>query len=251
VIDLHSHVLPGVDDGCRTLDESLALARAAAAEGVTALAATPHVRLDYPTTPETMERLVADVQTAVDDAGVPLRILRGGEISLELLDGLEPDALRRFGLGGNPNVVLLEFPYAGWPLGLDGAVYRLQANGKTVVLAHPERNGEVQADVRLLEELVARGVLVQVTAASVDGRLGGAARRAARLLLERGLVHLLASDAHAPDVRQVGFRPAVAAVGNAALARWLTADAPRALVAGEPLPERPAPTRTRWSWRLR
>jgi protein-tyrosine phosphatase len=245
LIDLHTHVLPGVDDGCRTIEESVRLARAAAAEGITALAATPHVRFDYPTEPATMERLVAEVRGAVAAAGIPIEILPGGELALDLLGELAPDAVRRFGLGGNPDVVLLEFPYAGWPLALDGIVFNLHARGKTVVLAHPERNAEVQADPDSLAELVGRGVLVQVTAASLDGRLGRSSRRAARALLDRELAHLVASDAHTPDVRSGGLRRATEAVGDAALARWLTEDMPKALVAGERPPERPPASRRR------
>ncbi len=239
MIDLHTHVLPGVDDGCRTIEESVELARAAAADGITALAATPHVRFDYPTEPATMERLVAEVRAAVADARIPIEILPGGELALDLFDQLAPEAVRRFGLGGNPDVVLLEFPYAGWPLVLDGIVSSLRAGGKTVVLAHPERNAEVQAEPEALADLVGRGVLVQLTAASLDGRLGPSSRRAGRALLERGLAHLLASDAHTPDVRRGGLRAAAEAVGDAGLARWLTETMPRALVEGERLPERP------------
>jgi protein-tyrosine phosphatase len=245
VIDLHTHVLPGIDDGCRTLEESVDLVRAAAADGITALAATPHVRSDYPTTPETMERLVGEVREAVAAAGIPVEILTGGEISLDRLDALSGEELDRFGLGGNPKVVLLEFPYSGWPLALDGVVFRLQTQGRTVVLAHPERNREVQSRADALEELVARGVLVQVTAASLDGRLGGSSRRAARELLDRGLVHLVASDAHEPRVRAAGLRRAAAALGDDTLARWLTDDMPRALAAAGRLPERPVVVRRR------
>ena len=239
VIDLHTHVLPGIDDGCRTLQDSVDLARAAAEDGVRTLAATPHVRFEYPTEPATMERLVGEVRAAVEAAGIPIEILPGGELALDWLDRLTPEELGRFGLGGNPDVVLLEFPSVGWPQGLDARVSRLQADGKTVVLAHPERNIEVQADPASLEELVAHGMLVQVTAASLDGRLSSASRKTARTLLDRGLAHLLASDAHTPDVRRAGMRAAAEALGDATLARWLTEDVPRALVDGAPLPDRP------------
>lgn len=249
VIDLHTHILPGIDDGCRTLEESVELARAAAEDGVRTLAATPHVRFEYPNDPAVMERLVGQVQAAVDKAGVPIEILPGGELALDWLDQLTPEELDRFGLGGNSAVVLLEFPYSGWPLELDGRVFRLQADGKTVVLAHPERNAEVQADPASLEELVARGVLVQVTASSLDGRVSSASRKTARALLDRGLAHLLASDAHTPDVRRVGLRAASEAVGDPDLARWLTEDIPRALIDGERLPERPRVSQRRFGRR--
>lgn len=245
VIDLHTHILPGIDDGCRTLEESVDLARAAAEDGVRTLVATPHVRFEYPNQPAVMERLVGEVRAAVAEAGIPIEILPGGEVALDWLDQLTPEELDRFGLGGNPAVVLVEFPYSGWPLELDGRVFRLQAEGKTVVLAHPERNAEVQADPAALGDLVARGVLVQVTASSLDGRLSGAARKTARALLDRGLVHLLASDAHSPDVRRVGLRAAAEAVGDPDLARWLTERVPRALLDGAPVPDRPAGTARR------
>jgi protein-tyrosine phosphatase len=239
MIDLHTHVLPGVDDGCRTIEESVELARTAAAEGITALAATPHVRSDYPTEPGTMERLVAQVRAAVAAAGLAVEILPGGEIAVEMLDGLGLDGAARFGLGGNPRVVLVEVPYVGWPLLLESWVFRMQAAAVVPVLAHPERNNEVQARPDLLGTLVEAGALVQLTAASVDGRLGSKTRRTAAMLLERGFAHLISSDAHTPGVRAAGLARAAAAVGDPELARWLTDDVPRALVTREPLPQRP------------
>jgi protein-tyrosine phosphatase len=239
VIDLHSHVLPGIDDGAATLDESLAILRAAVADGITRIAATPHVRADHPTAPETMEQGVEALNRAAREAGVPIEVLPGGELDLEYAAGLDDATLARFGLGGNPAVLLLECPYHGWPLDLRDVVFRLGTRGFSVVLAHPERNRDVQADPELLRPLVDAGVLVQLTAASVDGRLGSSARRTSRALLDAGLAHLIASDAHAPQVRAAGMAAAAAAVGDAALARWLTEDVPVAVVAGAALPERP------------
>jgi protein-tyrosine phosphatase len=239
VIDLHSHVLPGLDDGPASLEESVELARAAAAAGVTCLAATPHVRDDYPTSPDAMERGLAEVRAAVAAADVDLELLPGGEIALGRLDRLTEDDLARFGLGGNPRCLLLEFPYRGWPLDLPDRVFRLVLGGFVPVLAHPERNDAVQARPERLADLVKAGALVQLTAASVDGRNGRRSREASRALLELGCAHLLASDAHLPSVRAVGFDAAVRALRSPPLARWLTVEVPQALVAGEPLPPRP------------
>jgi protein-tyrosine phosphatase len=245
LIDLHSHILPGIDDGAASLDDSLDIARACVADGVEVLAATPHVRDDYPTSPETMERLVDEVRGALAAAEVPLDVRRGGEIAVDWLERLEPETLRRFGLAGNPGYLLVEFPYYGWPLTLVDRVFHLRLHGIAVVLAHPERSVEVQGNLERLRPLVDAGVLVQLTAASVDGRLGRGAEEAAQGLIERRLAHMIASDAHTARVREAGVAAAVSAVGDEALAEWLSLEVPRAIVNGAPLPPRPLVRRRR------
>jgi protein-tyrosine phosphatase len=235
VIDLHSHVLPRLDDGSASLQEALEMCRAAARDGIQILAATPHVRFDYPTTPEAMRSRLADLQIAVD--GI-ITLVPGGEIDLAELDR-PADELRAFGLGGNPAFLLVETPYVGWPLDMAQRLQLVRAAGMTAVLAHPERNPEIQARPELLKPLVDLGALVQLTAASLDGRLGKRTRLAARELLDPRLAHLVASDAHAPAIRQIGLSGAVRAVGDAELAEWLTVGVPGAIVHGGPLPPRP------------
>jgi protein-tyrosine phosphatase len=241
VIDLHSHILPGVDDGPATLEESLEIARRAAEDGVRVVAATPHVRDDYPTQPATMERLVAELREAIQAEGIPLDVRPGGEIAIDWLDRLSDGDLVRFGLGGSPHYLLIEFPYAGWPLSLHEWVFKLVTREITPVIAHPERNADVQADPEELRPLVDAGALVQVTAASLDGRVGRSAKAAATALIGAGLAHVLASDAHTPDVRAAGLLAAVDAVGDPDLARWLTLEIPMAIVTDAPLPRRPTP----------
>ena len=245
MIDLHSHVLPGIDDGARNLDESLAILRAAVADGITAIAATPHVRDDYPTGVETMERLVAELRAAASAERLPIEVLSGGEIAAIRLADLTLEELRRFGLGGSARYVLVEFPYYGWPLELRTRIAALREKGFVAVIGHPERNPDVQAEPARLAELTTEGALVQVTAASVDGRLGAAAARTSARLLALGLVHLIASDAHSPQLRAVGISAAVHAIGDAATGRWLSVDVPEAIVAGLPPPPPPARSRTR------
>src|SRR5205085_11114791 len=114
--------------------------------------------------------------------------------------------------------------YYGWPLTLPEQAFRLRLQRVTIVLAHPERSAEVQGNPERLRPLVDAGVLVQVTAASLDGRLGRGPEAAGRELIERGLAHMIASDAHTADVRQAGMAAAVKAVGDDALARWLAYD---------------------------
>ena len=243
MIDLHSHILPGLDDGAYDLDESLAIARSMADDGVRIVAATPHVRDDYPTTPEAMSEALAAVRAAVSLAGIEIDVRGGGEIALDRLERLDSEALARLGLGGNPQLVLLEYPYYGRPLALARDCARLRRDGIVPVVAHPERNETVQERPADLEGVVRAGAVIQLTAASVDGRLGRATAECARRLLEFELAHLIASDAHAPGVRRAGLSAAVEAVGGGELGHWLTSLVPAALLAGEELPPRPSGSR--------
>jgi protein-tyrosine phosphatase len=243
MIDLHSHILPDLDDGARTLEESLDIARACVADGVDVIAATPHVRHDYPTTAEVMEEQVALLQQLLDAEGIRLSVLCGGEISFDHLSRLTADDKRRFGLGGNPSYLLLEFPYYGWTLALEHHVESLVAEGITPVVAHPERNADVQDDPQRVATLIERGALIQLTAAAIDGRIGRAAHTAAFDLLELGFVHLIGSDAHHPGIREAGMSAAVAAVADPVLTRWLTVGVPGAIVGNAKIPPQPATPR--------
>ena len=239
MIDLHTHVLPGIDDGARSLAESRALALDAAGQGVSVLAATPHVRDDYPTTPEMMEDAVAAVRADFTEQGIPVEVLHGAEIDLGLLWAIPPEELRRLTLAQTGRYLLLEVPYRGWPLALESAVKRLVELGVTPLLAHPERNPEVQDRPDRVGALVEEGALVQVTAASLDGGRDRAAQAAALRLLDLGLVHVLASDAHGSHISREGLGAVARSLGDQALARYLTVEVPGAIIAGEPVPERP------------
>jgi len=241
LIDLHSHVLPALDDGVRTIEEALDLCNAAAADGVEVLAATPHVRHDYPTTPTQMEEALAVLRAA----DPPLQLIPGGELDLGELDRPKNE-LARFALGGSA-WLLVETPYWGWPLDIADRLLGVRLQGFGVVLAHPERNADIQERPELLEPLVASGTLVQLTAASLDGRFGKTVERCARTLLDRRLAHLIASDAHAPDVRAVGLSAAVTALRDDDLARWLTHEVPLAIMSDGEVPVRPdSRRRRRW-----
>jgi protein-tyrosine phosphatase len=240
VIDLHSHILFGIDDGARSLEQSLEIARAAVADGITVIAATPHVRDDWPTDASVMEYRVAELRAELEQAQIPLDLRSGGEIALDWLVRLAEQELRRFGLGGNPRYVLVEMPYHGWPLRLPDEFFALVARGIAPVLAHPERNAEVQANPARVAPLVESGVLIQVTAASLDGRLGRRAQECGLRLIHDGLAHMLVSDAHHASVRQVGMSAAAKAVGGGALADWLTQDVPAAILTDSEMPPRPS-----------
>ena len=238
MIDLHCHILAGLDDGARTIEESRAIARIAAREGVSAIAATPHVGGDFATTVEQMERGVAELNRDFARERIGVTILHGGEIDLERLGTLTEEEIERFSLAQTGRYVLLEVPLIGWPLYLNRRIFELRSAGVTPLLAHPERNGEVQRNPAVLAAAASTGALVQVTAASLDGRLGRRVKRACERLLELELVHVLATDAHAPTIRTAGLSSAVGALRDDGLARYLTEEVPAAIVAGESLPQR-------------
>jgi protein-tyrosine phosphatase len=244
-VDIHSHILPGVDDGARDLEDSIDIARNALADGISVMVATPHVRYDYPTTPTAMEERLEVLRERLRSEGLALQVLPGGEIAIDSLAGLSTEDLLRLTLGGGHRYLLVEFPYFGWPLSLGAEIVRLHSQGFRAVLAHPERNPEVQRDPKRLATYVESGALVQVTAASFDGRLGRPSAKTTSALMKLGLLHAIASDAHSSRVRGVGISNAVRQVADAPLARWLTYDVPRAIVLGESPPDRPAPERRR------
>jgi protein-tyrosine phosphatase len=244
MIDLHAHILPGFDDGVRSLEQARDLARAAAAEGVTAIAATPHVRDDFPTTAEQMERGVERLRADFAEQAIPVDVLYGGEVSFGRVWEFPDDVLLRFSLAHTGRYVLVEFPYRGWPPLVDQTVQELVRRGVTPLVAHPERSPDVQADPDRVETLVAAGALVQLTAASVEGRLGEGPRAAAARLLERRLAHVIATDAHGPHIREGGLASSVRAVGNEQLSRYLTTEAPEAIAAGRDVPPPPDAVRS-------
>jgi protein-tyrosine phosphatase len=224
------------------------MAVSAASEGVSAVAATPHVRPDYPTTPAEMRRAVEELQRGLVEAGVDLRVLPGAEVSVEAALTLPAAELAHFGLAGNPGYVLLETPYVGWPLMLPDLVAELASSGIRPVLAHPERNRSVQQRPEGMGELVARGALIQLTAGSLTGASDGPTRRAATQLLDLELVHLLASDRHRAATRRASLAQAVGLL-EPRLADWLSRELPQAIVEGAELP--PRPSRRRRGRRLR
>jgi len=239
-VDLHSHVLPGIDDGADSFDDSVEIARAAERDGISVLAATPHVRTDYPTRSAIMCLLVEDVRERLRTEGVGVDVRPGGEVALDMIPELGLDVLRHFCLAGNPRYLLVETPYCGWPLWIGVTFFDLRLGGMTPVLAHPERNSLIQEDPERLRPLVDGGTLVQLTASSLDGRAGRRAAQTAHRLLDRELAHLVASDAHRPTVRKVGMAAALDALDDVDLACWLGRDLPAAIAHERRLPDRPA-----------
>jgi protein-tyrosine phosphatase len=244
VIDLHCHVLPGIDDGPPTIDGSLELARLAAAAGTHVLVATPHVSWRYRNDAATIAELVAELnerlaaEEVLTSAGEILEIRGGAEIALTLSAELGEAQLEGLGLGGGP-WLLVEPPFTPVAPNLDAMLLELQRDGHRIVLAHPERCPAFQRDPPMLRRLVQAGMLTSITAGSLGGRFGKEARRMALALAQEGLLHNVASDAHDSVNRTPEIAAELAAAGLAPLAQWLTDTVPAAILDGQEIP--PAP----------
>jgi protein-tyrosine phosphatase len=236
MIDLHTHILPELDDGPPTVEAALAMARAAVATGTTAMATTSHVGYHFTVDPEDIARARAALAERLAAEGIALELLAGGEIAPDRLPDLDDEALRALALGGGP-YVLFECPFT--PVaGMEAMPADLQRRGFRVLLAHPERSPSFQRDLGLLRSLVEGGALAQITTGSLAGGFGELPRRAALAMLEQGLVHVLASDAHSPHHRGPDLRETGDVLGPAEH-EWMTTAVPAAIVAGTPLPPRP------------
>ncbi|MFI4991348.1 MAG: tyrosine-protein phosphatase [Solirubrobacterales bacterium] len=256
MIDLHCHVLAGIDDGAATVEDSVALARCARDRGIETIVATPHVSWHYDNGAETIARLVAQTNAAFDAAGVGVSVVAGAEIAMTRAVDLRDEELAKLTLGGG-RWLLLECPFSSSIAGLDSLALDLQDEGYGVVLAHPERCPAFASDPIVLESLVRAGVLTSITAGSLIGRFGGTVARFANELMEAELVHNVASDAHDLERRQPGMAAELEQAGFAALTSWLAQDVPAAILSGaEGIPPRPhvtiraaRPPRPRRWWR--
>ena len=251
VIDLHCHVLPGIDDGPASIEGSVALARAAAAAGIETLVATPHVSVRYHNDAATIAPLVEQVNDALALDGVAVRVLAGAEVAMTRVAELPPGELSLLGLGGG-SWVLLEPPFGSVATGLDSVVGELQQQGHHVLLAHPERCQAFHRDPAIVSHLVSRGVRTSVTADSLVGRFGSTVRRFALAMLEQEIVHNVTSDAHDEINRPPGIAAQLQQAGYGAMSEWLAVEVPRAILADQPLPARPElPAKRPRRWRLR
>ena len=238
MIDLHCHVLPGIDDGPATMEGSLALARAAARDGTRTLVATPHVSVRYANDAATIAALTAEVAAELHDFGIELEVRPGAEIAISKLPEMEPGELAALGLGGGP-YLLLEPPFTAVATGVSELVREVLRSGHRVVLAHPERCPGFHRDPRMLSDLVSEGVLTSVTASSLVGRFGKDVQRYGMAMVERGLAHNVTSDAHDHLRRPPSIESELRAAGLEALAPWLVEEVPAAILAGEQIPPRP------------
>lgn len=242
MIDLHNHILPGVDDGAVTLADAVAIAQVACADGIHGIVATPHRRPDkYTAPPAEAAKLLDEVRTSAREAGLTLDLYLGGEayIAPDLVTQVQSGMALTINGG---RYLLVEWPLHEFPRFSEEVVFELQVRGIVPIIAHPERYRFVQQDLSRLAGFVERGALVQITAGSLFSTLNRGYRKTAEALLTHGLAHVIASDSH-----NVGRRPPILSRARERAselvgperARAMVEDVPRQIVENRPvdLPE--------------
>jgi len=222
MIDLHSHLLPGLDDGAVDLASAMALARVAAEDGITHMVCTPHIHPGrYDNTIEAIAAAHKNLVDGLSKAAIPLRVAMGAEVrfDMELMAGIRNETVPFLGHWRGSRVLLLELPHGEISFGAELLTSWLLERGVVPMIAHPERNKGVMRAPSRLKTFIDQGCLLQVTAASVVGGFGKAARELSHALLKEGLVTVLASDAHnlkyRPPILSQGMHYAARIVGDA------------------------------------
>jgi protein-tyrosine phosphatase len=239
MIDLHCHILPGVDDGARTIEDSVAMARMAAAAGTKTIVATPHMMHPQFHVPGPVaKQKLAEVRAAVGAAGIPIEIVLAGEIhwSVDIPQRLASGELLPY--CEERKYILFELPMSHVPHATREVMWQFQMAGIFPVLAHPERNADFERHPELINEYRNAGIPCQITAMSLTGDFGRKARKVAERWLAEGAIDLLASDGHSSRGRPPTMDAAARLVRKQAgesMEDWVVREVPRRILAGEPV----------------
>jgi protein-tyrosine phosphatase len=239
MVDIHCHILPGLDDGPDKLEESLQMAEMAIADGITHVVATPHASSMFPFDPVATKRLRDELQEKVGDR---LQLATGCDfhLSFENLQDIAANTAKY--TINQKHYLLVEFAEFAISPAMDDSLHQLQLLGLSIVITHPERNRLICADQDRLRRWLHRGCYVQVTAQSLLGQFGERARKYAERWLDQDMVHFVASDAHSTTRRPLQLQEAYKAVSERRgeeLAKALFRDNPLAAFEGRPLPYEP------------
>lgn len=241
MIDIHSHILPGVDDGAKTLEDSLAMLEMAAAAGTTDIVATPHANSQYSYDRERINALAREVESQ-SKAGVRIHVGCDFHLSYENLQAAFEQP-QQFTINGGP-YMLVEFNDFAIPPNIEQIFEQLFATRVIPIVTHPERNAHLRRDMQRLERWVRGGAYLQITAQSLLGQFGPDAASASETMIDRGLAHFVASDAHDTKARTTKLDEAYELLTtrwHRDLANCLCRDFPASVITGAPLDLGPLP----------
>ena len=241
MVDIHCHILPGLDDGPDSIETSLEMAEAAIADGITHLVATPHANDRFPFIPDLVQSRRDEIQRRLGDR---LQLATGCDfhLSYENLQDIHQQPSKY--TIHQKNYLLVEFADFSVPPSIDQTLHELHLIGLHVILTHPERNPLIRAHPERLYRWLQLGCFAQVTALSFQGRFGAAAKQAVERWLDEDCIHFVASDAHNTTSRPLKLREAFAIVAHRkgeSVAQALFVDNPLAAFEGQPLPHVPEP----------
>lgn len=252
MIDLHCHILPGIDDGPRDLKESITMSRVAFNDGIRTIVATPHTLNGiFVNELEKILSLVEKLQNTLLKNNIGLRIVPGADVHvnyniLELIRQGKAVTINNQGC-----YILLEFPHNHVPPRIPEQVFELKLNGITPIFTHPERNAAIQEDLGIILRLVEQGALTQITSMSITGEFGPQAYKCAHEMLKHNLVHIVASDAHSSRGRLPLLSRAVekaSEIVGPEFARATVTTIPQAIIDGESLSGLPEPIKPKRSF---
>ncbi|HZG17439.1 MAG TPA: CpsB/CapC family capsule biosynthesis tyrosine phosphatase [Candidatus Bathyarchaeia archaeon] len=254
MIDIHCHILPGLDDGARSIEEAVAMARNAWHDGITDMIATPHTCDGiYHNSLSQIKEAVEQLQRVLTDQGIPLKLHAGAEIHIhhELVANLQAAKLAT--LCDQHTYVLLELPSIQLPRFTDQLIEELLALGLTPIIAHPERLEVLCNQPQRLAGWIAQGAVAQVTADSLVGKMGKSTKRATEAMIKNRLVHLLASDAHHATHRRAELSAAFSVLAKLVSSEdaALFHENAKAVLLGHPCRAKEpvlAPARKWWFW---
>ncbi|MDH3975288.1 MAG: tyrosine protein phosphatase [Deltaproteobacteria bacterium] len=257
MIDIHSHLLPAVDDGADDIEETIALAMAATEAGTEIMVATPHTLNGvYRNSRPNILRQVKSVGEIIGEKKIPLKILPGADVALtpELIPCLESGDLMTINDAGK--YILVELPPYYDPEKIHKIIFHLQVNGITPIITHPERDALILKNPDILRALIDRGCLSQITAMSITGGFGRTVEVFSKRLIECSLVHIIASDCHSIDKRGPSMQGAyqiVSALSGYENAQNMAVHRPQAVVDGAAIDIPPYKSvnkkRSGWFWR--
>jgi protein-tyrosine phosphatase len=237
MIDTHTHILPDVDDGAQTVEEALTMARIAVADGITYLVATPHHRGFSRLAQQDVKRRVVMLQSELDSQNIPLTLIHGYEVRL-FSDVFEDWDDGLAGPIGDSRYVLAEPRFHQYDASTESLLFEFIDRGWIPILAHPERIRPIQDDISLVDPVLARGGLIQITADSLVGKNSSRARTTAETMVRHRMVHIIASDAHKPYDRKpilsTARRAAAELVGETEATAMVTTN-PLAIINDEPV----------------